>query len=263
MKYYAHNIGDFDKATRHLTRIERSIYRDLIELYYDTEAQLPLDKAFLCRKVMARSDEESTAVEQALNEFFTETPTGWFHERCEAELDVYRASSSQKSLAGKASAAAKALKRQEALNGKSTGVEVPLNGTSTKQEPITNKQETVVRESAVAPSTPKATRKQAIAKPESVDQQVWDDWMQLRKAKKAPVTETVLDGAVEQAGLAGLSLEAFFKVWCRRGSQGLEASWLTQTERGAAPVNKQTALEQRNRTVADEWAAGAGGSNAH
>lgn len=89
MKYYQHHIGDFDKNTRHLSRIERSIYRDLIELYYDTERPLTLDRAVLCRKILARSNEEATAVEQTLNEFFTETPTGWYHGRCESEIERY------------------------------------------------------------------------------------------------------------------------------------------------------------------------------
>jgi len=78
MKFYPHHIGDFDKATRHSTRLERSIYRDLLDVYYDTEQQLPLDLPKLCKKVIAKSDEESTTVEQVLNEFFIKTPTGWY-----------------------------------------------------------------------------------------------------------------------------------------------------------------------------------------
>ena len=137
MKYYLHHIGDFDRATRHLSRIERSVYSDLIDLYYDTEQQLPLDVSLICRKILARTNEESTAVEQTLNEFFTKTPTGWYHERCETVIDEYKANTSQKALAGRASAAKKALKRQQALNGDSTGVERTYNGTSTNQEPKT------------------------------------------------------------------------------------------------------------------------------
>ena len=95
MNYYSHHIGDFDRATRHLTRIERSVYRDLLDTYYDTEQPLTLDRAALCRKILARSNEEATAVEQTLNEFFIETPTGWYHQRCEEELVAYRASNSQ------------------------------------------------------------------------------------------------------------------------------------------------------------------------
>lgn len=114
MNYYAHHIGDFDRATRHLTRTERSIYRDLIELYYDTERALPSDVALLCRKVLARSEEEVQAVTQVLGEFFTATDTGWQHARCEAELDKYRRIGAERH---RASMAAKA-KRE----GKAGGV---------------------------------------------------------------------------------------------------------------------------------------------
>ena len=51
MHYYSHNIGDFNNSTRHLTRVERSLYRDLIELYYDSEQPLQsVDRAKLARK---------------------------------------------------------------------------------------------------------------------------------------------------------------------------------------------------------------------
>lgn len=155
MNHYPHHIGDFDKATRHLTRIERSIYRDLIELYYDTETQLTLDISALCRKILARTDEEVTAVEQTLNEFFNETPIGWFHSRCETEIEKYRANASQKAQAGKASAAAKLLKALQAatavehpLNERATAVEHPLNGVSTNRKPLTVNQEPIKKHSS-------------------------------------------------------------------------------------------------------------------
>lgn len=141
MHYYQHHIGDFNSATRHMNRLERSIYRDLLDLYYDTEKSLPLDKEWICRKVIAHSIDESTAVEQVLNEFFTKTPVGWYHERCEDEISSYQTNNSQKSQAGKASAAAKALRKQQALNGNSTAVATDVeqtnNGTSTNHEPKT------------------------------------------------------------------------------------------------------------------------------
>ena len=116
MKFYPHHIGDFDHATRHLTRIERSIYRDLIDVYYDTEQPLSLDTAYLKRKIMATSEEESQAVEQVLKEFFIKTENGWFNGRCDTEIIAYRKNNSQKSMAGKASAAARASRKQHAVN---------------------------------------------------------------------------------------------------------------------------------------------------
>jgi uncharacterized protein YdaU (DUF1376 family) len=143
MFHYPHHIGDFDKATRHLTRLERSIYRDLLDFYYESEKQLPLDLSFVCRRILANSNEERTAVEQVLNEFFHKTPDGWYHIRCEAEIDKFHANISQKSEAGKRSAEKRALKLQQALNGRSTDVQREVNGTPTNQEPRTNNQEPI------------------------------------------------------------------------------------------------------------------------
>jgi hypothetical protein len=81
-----------------------------------------------------------------------------------------------------------------------------------------------------------AKKASAPAKPDGVEQQVWDDWLALRKAKKAPVTETVLKRAKDEAAKAGLSLDGFLIVWCARGSQGLEASWLKPSEIGGRVV---------------------------
>lgn len=163
MKYYPHHIGDFDRATRHLTRVERSIYRDLIELYYDTEEQITLDRSALCRKIIARTDEEVTAVEQVLNEFFNETKNGWYHARCDEEIITYKRNASQKALAGKASAEARKLQKQRAitekpkennniesiesvdhtLNARPTAVEQP--SVTSNHKPVTNKREKNVR----------------------------------------------------------------------------------------------------------------------
>jgi uncharacterized protein YdaU (DUF1376 family) len=151
VNYYPHHIGDFNNATRHLSRLERGIYRDLIEMYYDLEGPLPLDLKALCRKVLARTEEESTAVEQVLNEFFNETPTGWYHSRCEEEIEAYRSNTTQKSVAGKASAAKRALKRQQALNGKATDVEQTSNERATNQEPVTSNQEPFIPPKSAKP----------------------------------------------------------------------------------------------------------------
>ena len=67
--------------------------------------------------------------------------------------------------------------------------------------------------------------------PPDVDQQTWADWQALRKAKKAPITETVLTGARSESVAAGMTLDAFLQVWCMRGSQGMQADWLKPHER--------------------------------
>lgn len=70
-----------------------------------------------------------------------------------------------------------------------------------------------------------------VACPPDVGKQEWEDWLSLRKAKKAPVTETVLKSARKEAEKAGITLNAFLTIWCARGSQGLQADWLKTNER--------------------------------
>lgn len=79
------------------------------------------------------------------------------------------------------------------------------------------------------------------ARPDGVDESTWRDWLALRKAKKAPVTETVLREAEREAGKAALPLTRFLEIWCARGSQGLQAEWLRPDERArAGPAGPQS-----------------------
>ena len=81
--------------------------------------------------------------------------------------------------------------------------------------------------------------------PDGVDQQVWSDWLALRKEKRASVTQTVIDGAMGEAAKAGMTFEDFLRVWCRRGTQGLEAAWLKPNERNQGAGNGfKTARQQ-------------------
>jgi uncharacterized protein YdaU (DUF1376 family) len=141
LNYYQHHIGDFNNATRHLTRIERSVYRDLIDLYYDKETPVPTDVERTFKLVLAQTDEEKAAVVAVLAEFFTLTDEGYRQSRCEAEIAEYRTKLQQASNAGKASAA-KRLNKKRTVVG--TVVQLPFNGRSTdvvltsNQEPVTN-----------------------------------------------------------------------------------------------------------------------------
>lgn len=228
MKHYPHHIGDFDRATRHLNRIERSVYRDMLDLYYDTEQQLPIDMEWICRKIIARSNEESTAVEQVLNEFFTETPTGWYHERCEEEIEAYRANTSQKAQAGKASAAAKALKKQQALNGNLTPVEQPLNsvgtdgyGTSTNHQPSTNQPINQSTKEVAAPRK-RSEKAPAFVVPDWINAAHWSTWHSCPKRKKA--TNEQKQMAVDKLDawrLAGLDYAGALENAAMGGYQGL------------------------------------------
>lgn len=152
MNHYPHHISDFNNATRHLTRIERSIYSDMIDMYYDTEQPLSLDLPYLKRKLMAHSQDEKKAVDDVLAEFFIKTESGYFNTRCNEEIVRYLANKSLKAEAGKASAAkreqdkaaklAELNKEKENNQHNSTGVEQVLNCVGTESNCIpTNENE--------------------------------------------------------------------------------------------------------------------------
>tara|TARA_R110000822_G_scaffold127565_3_gene263132 strand:+ start:948 stop:1628 length:681 start_codon:yes stop_codon:yes gene_type:complete len=86
VNYYQHHIGDFNNSTRHLTRLERSVYRDLLDLYYETEMPLQCDRIALARRALVKGIDEHTAMDVVLDEFFTLEADGYHHERCEKEL---------------------------------------------------------------------------------------------------------------------------------------------------------------------------------
>ena len=197
MHHYPHHIGDFNNATRHLTRVERSLYRDLIELYYDAEQPLPADDFDrLARRVMASSEEEKAALRYVLAEFFVLDGDVYRNERCDKEIANYLENVEKKARAGKASA--------EARKQKGTGEQQVLDGCATNQSPISNLQS--------PPEEPKE-------KPRNRGSRIPDDW--------APTAEQVA-WALEKA--PGLNIpeeaEKFRDHWqAKAGRDGVKLDW--------------------------------------
>jgi uncharacterized protein YdaU (DUF1376 family) len=90
VNYIELHIGDYDKATAHLTGVEDGMYGRLVRRYYDTEKPLPADVKAIQRLVRARSRDERQAVETVLEEFFQLTSEGYRHGRCDEEIERYR-----------------------------------------------------------------------------------------------------------------------------------------------------------------------------
>ena len=91
-----------------------------------------------------------------------------------------------------------------------------------------------IKEPSIEPSRKQKRGADAPPCPDDVDKQVYGDWLQLRKAKNAPVTETVLKNARKQSELAEMTLTVFFEIWCARGSVGLQAEWLRSADKNLA-----------------------------
>jgi uncharacterized protein YdaU (DUF1376 family) len=82
MNYYYHHIGDFKKDTNFLTHEQRSIYLEMLWLYYDQERGLERNTKMLAIKVQATIEQ----VEFLLSVYFDEEEDCYTHKRIEEEL---------------------------------------------------------------------------------------------------------------------------------------------------------------------------------
>jgi uncharacterized protein YdaU (DUF1376 family) len=196
MHYYQFNIGDYVSHTRHLSPIEDIAYRRLLDAYYLSERPFNSGLAVVARQIGLRDFEQEVSI--VLDEFFKLTEDGWVNSRADKEIAHFKGKIEQASRAGKASA-------ERRNNTRSTDVQ-PTNN----QEPITNNHK------------PKNT----VAPPEGVTDAVWQDWKSLRKAKRAAVTQTAIDGIECEAKKAGVSLQVALETCCARGWTGFKADWL-------------------------------------
>jgi uncharacterized protein YdaU (DUF1376 family) len=221
MHYYQFNIGDYKSHTEHLSEMEDLAYRRLLDWYYLHETPIPLDLTETARQIRMRSHTDCIA--NVLQEYFERIADGWIHHRANKEI----AKAGDKS--EKASASAKARWSKKDANALQTQSE--RNATHNTL-PITQDTEHKIQKKTAT----------VVACPPDVDQQIWDDWKQLRKAKKAPVTETVVNSARKEAAKANMAFSDFLSVWCARGSQGLQADWLKPDEKG---LSKTGQMNQR------------------
>ena len=230
MHFYQFHIGDYKSHTHHLSPMEDLAFRRLLDHYYLHEA--PIKQRDIARQIGMRDNEQEVLT--VLNEFFVSTDKGFVNPRADEEIAKYRKFSED----GKKGAAKRWHKDG---NGEANS---PPNATpiaTNNQEPITNNHK------------PIKERATSVACPQDVSPQVWQDWLQLRKTKKASVTETVVKGARAEAGKLNWTLDQFLVEWCTRGSQGLKAEWITEKQ-------NLTKTGQMNQTVMSGLTRGLMGS---
>jgi len=93
-------------------------------------------------------------------------------------------------------------------------------------------------------------------KPEDVTHQAWCDFLTLRKAKKAPVSETAITKIRKQAELAGVPMQTAIETCCAHGWQGFNAEWYANLNRSNAKRrNDPEDIYEHNRKVGEAWQA--------
>ena len=210
MHYFQFNIGDYQSHTAHLSDIEDLAYRRLLDWYYLHEGPIPLDLNETARQIRMRSHCE--CITSVLQEYFEHTEKGWIHHRANREISKTVDKSS------KASESAKA--RWNKVNHANALPTQSDSNATHNTLPITHNTKN------------KAT---VVACPDGLDVSVWQDWLKIRKSKKAPLTETSWKLFVKECDKAGWTIDAAVKECCLRNWASFKAEWMkekqTHTER--------------------------------
>ncbi len=74
------------------------------------------------------------------------------------------------------------------------------------------------------------TKKTKAKKPKNISNDVWEDFTELRKAKKAPITETAIKRIESQAQKINWSLEQALVECCNRGWTGFNHEWILNSK---------------------------------
>ena len=95
------------------------------------------------------------------------------------------------------------------------------NATEDKQKPTPSSST-----SSTSSTTTTEKKTTTAIQPFTVDDQVWNDFIALRKAKRAPLTETALAMIEKESELAGLTLQDALTECVTRGWQSFKADWV-------------------------------------
>jgi phage replication O-like protein O len=87
-----------------------------------------------------------------------------------------------------------------------------------------------------------------------VDKQIANDWLSVRKAKRAPLTKTALDAMQREADKANITLAESVAVCAENGWQGFKCDWYQKlnnkpNNQNAKPTNKHNGFSQRDYSV--------------
>lgn len=141
-------------------------------------------------------------------------------------------------------------------NGDKSDLALAVNNCNLKEILSSGDRSVVKPESRVQSleSKDKKNNIKKIPKPESVSEQTWSDFLQHRKTKKSNLTQTALNGIINQARLARIPLEDALTEMITRGWVGFKADWMhnqNQQSKGNYQNGKPTKSELIDRELQD------------
>lgn len=240
MQFY---VADYLADTTHLTAEEHGAYMLMLFSYWQTGKPLRIDRLATVARI---PNERWPSVAETLSEFFHVTETHWVQFRVEADLEAVNSKVVTASNAGKASARAKALKKQQELNDRSTDVADPLQRKPNHTDTDTDTDKNTKSSSPAADDLfPKFWTLYPNKKGKAAAEKAW---------KKLKVTDDLFTLIAQ-----GLAKQCASQAWLKDSGQFIPhpATWLNgkrwedeipsaPTNVHPLPVNRHTNFESRD-----------------
>lgn len=205
------DIEKYLLETAHLTSLEDLTYRRIKDLYFLKDGNIPLkidDIAILIRMPRAK-----ITIKKILDNFFIVNDKKISH----SEMDVQIARELHKKNVNSA--------RAYRWNKDGKGFDTKYNALAMRYDSVSNALVTRKNNKDDA----KKHKKIVLEKPEDTPQELWDDFLHLRKHKKAPLTNTALNMIQLEVKLAGWTLNKALSECIARGWVGFKAEWVKST----------------------------------
>lgn len=106
-----------------------------------------------------------------------------------------------------------------------------------------------IKESSIEPKSKKDSANALTSWP-GISDSVFSDFLQIRKAKKQPLTKTAMAGIEREAAKAGLSLLTAVEACCEYGWAGFNAKWYAERN---APARAGPAETTYQRSMREKW----------
>jgi uncharacterized protein YdaU (DUF1376 family) len=211
MHYYQFNIGDYQTHTNHLTELEDLAYRRMIDWCYLHEKPLPNDVDEIARLIRMRT--HCDCIANVLREFFYLTNDGYMSERVTYELEqIYSKSDKARSSANK-------------RWNKIKGLDKDANAMRTHSEG--NATHNTLPNNTIPNIKDKKTG-DTFQRPEKIDNELWSEFNKICKVKNKPIGNRVWKKMLDEANLAGWSIDQVLEYCCEKGYARFEAEWLKQ-----------------------------------
>jgi uncharacterized protein YdaU (DUF1376 family) len=221
MHHYPFHVGDYASHTQHLDELEDLAYRRMLDFIYLNETNLPESVDEIARLIRMRTHSERIAT--VLREFFTLENGEWINKRASLEIVKYQAKSDK--------AKESASKRWAKPDANALPTHSERNANQNQNQNQNQQDKDINTLPAKAVSVVKQSNGLALLSGiDNLPEQVAEDFLKVRKAKRSPLTATALALIEREAVKAGLTTAQAIAIAAARGWQSFKADWIADND---------------------------------